>query len=535
MRALAVLALAMPLVHATPADFVGADSPVAPATSLAYLLGRIDAGALQTHIEWLADPRREGRGLGTAGLVATADYLADQLAAAGVGPLGRGRLRDAYFQGVALREVRTPGGELTIRVPGAAGRAYRAGVDCVLPQIAPQTLSGPLVFAGFGIREPALDHDDFRGLDVRGKVVLFIGGVPPGADWQTPELVDRYANPRVQDRYDARIELLKRLGARAAIAIEDQLAARLTAGKEPRDAYFLEAADAPAPSDPPLVRVTPEAVQWLLPAGKAIPGARAAIRISGLLQRSSSRNVLGVLLGSDPDLRREAVMIGAHMDHLGLRGGVLHPGADDNASGTSALLEIAKALAASPVRPRRSLVFAFWTAEEAGQFGSQHYVRHPLWPLRRTVAYLNLDMIAHPWTVDEIRRLVTAENSSGAGELLARATPANFAEPGLAKWAPELGAALATAGAVTGMVLHLDRGDGMDGGSDYRSFARRGLPWIRFFGNFFPGYHEPEDTPDRLDPAQVQRMARLALATAWSLAEVSARPRRLPSAGAGSK
>ena len=171
------------------------------------------------------------------------------------------------------------------------------------------------------------------------------------------------------------------------------------------------------------------------------------------------------------------------------------------------------------MRPRRSLVFAFWTSEETGQGGSAHYVRHPLWPLEQTAVYLNLDMIAHPWTAEEIRKLVTAEDPAVAAQLLARATPANFAEPGLARWAPELADALATAARGTGMVLHLDRGDGRNGGSDYRSFARRGLPWVRFFGNFFPGYHEPEDTPDRLDPRQVQRMARLAFATAWLLAD----------------
>jgi Zn-dependent M28 family amino/carboxypeptidase len=243
------------------------------------------------------------------------------------------------------------------------------------------------------------------------------------------------------------------------------------------------------------------------------------------VQPAPSRNVVGMLEGSDPQLCQEAVVMGAHMDHLGLQGGVLHPGADDNASGVSALMEIAKALAASPVRPRRSLVFVFWTAEEAGQDGSFYYVRHPLWPLERTVAYLNLDMIAHPWTAEEIRALVAAADPGEAAPLLARATPANFAEPGLAQWAPGLADALGAAARGTGMVLHLDRGDGRNGGSDYRAFARRGLPWIRFFGNFFPGYHEPEDTPDQIDPGQVQRMARLAFATAWLLADrEAARP-----------
>jgi Zn-dependent M28 family amino/carboxypeptidase len=145
-------------------------------------------------------------------------------------------------------------------------------------------------------------------------------------------------------------------------------------------------------------------------------------------------------------------------------------------------------------------------------------VKHPLWPLARTTAYLNLDMIGHPWTMEEIRTLVADTGLPKGEEFLARVKPADFAEPGLAVDAPELAAALLRAGPGTGLALHLDRTDGTSGGSDYRDFARARVPWIRFFGNFFPGYHEPGDTPANLDPAQVQRMAHLAFATAWRLA-----------------
>ena len=107
--------------------------------------------------------------------------------------------------------------------------------------------------------------------------------------------------------------------------------------------------------------------------------------------------MIGVLAGSDPKLRDEAVVLGAHLDHLGRSGDVVFPGADDDASGVSALLEVARAFADLESRPRRTLVFAFWTGEEDGKFGSGHYARHPLWPLARTVAYVNLDMIGHPW------------------------------------------------------------------------------------------------------------------------------------------
>jgi Zn-dependent M28 family amino/carboxypeptidase len=250
-----------------------------------------------------------------------------------------------------------------------------------------------------------------------------------------------------------------------------------------------------------------------------LPGASATLHTGGNERMVESRNVIGFFAGSDPALRDEAVVIGAHLDHLGRPGGVIHPGADDNASGVAALLEIARGMASLPAAPKRSVIVAFWTGEEEGKFGSGYFVRHPRWPLSRTAVYINLDMIGHPWLAEELAKLVTDSALPEGSEFLSRTKALEFAEPGLPVDAPELAAALRWAGPAVGMALHLDRCDGTRGGSDYRDFARARVPWIRFFGNFFPGYHEPGDTPEALDPAQVQRMARLAFATAWRLAE----------------
>ena len=199
--------------------------------------------------------------------------------------------------------------------------------------------------------------------------------------------------------------------------------------------------------------------------------------------------------------------------------GAIHPGADDNASGVAALLEIARAFAASGERPKRTLVFVFWTGEEEGKFGSAHWVRHPLWPLAKTAVYLNLDMIGHPWTLEEIRKLVADSGLAGGDRFLEGLEPADFAEPGVADFSPDLATVLARAAHGTGLALHLDRTPGTYGGSDYRDFARARTPFLRFFGNFFKGYHEPGDTPVGIDPAEVLKTARLALATAWLLAD----------------
>lgn len=509
-----------------PAGFTTAtpSEPLPPALD-ASLRG-IQASSLQRHIAFLADPRQQGRGLGTRGLETTAKYLAAQLAQMGLPPLEK-----SYFQRVPLREIRGLGGEVKLQWPGGPAVTWQHGATCLLPELEPQAFGAPVVFAGYGIREEALGHDDFRALDVTGKIVLLVGGLPPGPRWQRPELLARYGGVKPQDRYAARVELLDELGAKAVIALEADLEVKLASTKTQAEPFFRPAAGVVVTDEPPLVRVGSGVAKDVLGAlgidparpetlgARPLPGITATLTATGQCLPAASRNVIAVLRGADSTLKQEAVVVGAHMDHLGLRGGVLHPGADDNASGVAALLEIARGLAASTVKPKRTVIFAFWTGEEDGKFGSGHYVRHPLWPLARTSVYVNLDMIGHPWTAEELRKLVLEGDPQNGEAYLAQVKPADFAEPGYAQWMPELAPLLAQAGRASGMALHLDPGEGVNGGSDYRDFARMRVPWIRFFGNYFPGYHEPSDTPENLDPEQVQRMARLAFATVWLLAQ----------------
>ena len=506
-------------------DFVSAQ-PVQPMpAALAAALAGIKAPALAAHVGFLASPALQGRGLGSRGLDAAAEYAAATLALAGIPPLADG----GYFQAVPVREVSDLAGEVTVEraaAGGTASRTFRSGVDCILPEVAPGALSAGVVFASYGIREPGL-RDDYEGLDVRGKAVLVLAGAPAGAQWRTPELAEKYDAAEAHERWAAKLETARALGAAAVLAVEAGDFLTSVLAKEPPPAPFFLPFEADAAAAPPLVRVSRAVADALLagvdPAGqaapRALPGVSVTLRITGNERAVASRNVIGVIAGADPKLRDEAVVIGAHMDHLGNVGGTIYPGADDNASGVAALLEIAKAFAAAPERPKRTLVFAFWTGEEEGKFGSGYWVRHPLWPLDRTAAYLNLDMIGHPWSAEEIRKLVADSRLPDGEAFLAKVKPADFVEPGLPLDAPAIAAALRRAAGMTGLALHLDRTDGTHGGSDYRDFARAGVPFVRFFGNFFPAYHEPGDTPDTLDATQVQRVARLAFATAWLLAD----------------
>jgi len=519
-------------------DFVSARPSEPVPEPLAAALAGIKAPALAASIAFLASPSLEGRGLGSRGLDAAAEYVAASLALAGVPPLAETDEKkpapEPYFQPVPIREITGFTGEVTVETRGGEEvrtRSFLSGVDCLFSETPPQSVAAPVVFAGYGIREEKLGRDDYRGLEVRGRIVLVLGGLPSGPEWQKPELVGRYGAEKVRERWAVKVETARALGAVAVLGVEgDDFATRLVRKEKVEPRFFMPFGGPGAPEKLPLVRVSPVAADVILAAGNldsasaraakplALPGATVAIRTGGTERLITSRNVVAFIAGSDTKLREDAIVIGAHMDHLGRVGDIVYPGADDNASGVSALLEIAKAFAAAPNRPKRTLVFAFWTGEEEGKFGSGYWVRHPLWPLKRIVAYLNLDMIGHPWSMEEIRKLVADTGLPNGEQFLAGVKPAEFAEPGVAEWSPELAEVLRRAGPAAGLALHLDRTDGKSGGSDYRDFARAGIAWVRFFGNFFPGYHEPGDTPDQLDPVQVQRMARFCLATTWLLA-----------------
>jgi hypothetical protein len=519
------------------ADFValGPIEPLAPHIMAA--VGGLNAPALASHIALLSSPALEGRGLSSPGLEATAEYVAAQLALAGVGPAsgGKGAANPSapYFHQVAVRQISRAACQMRVdarRNEAVESRTFAGGVDVSCPEVAPGVITAPAAFAGYGIRESSPARDDYRGLDLKGKVAVLHAGLPPGAEWDRPDLRERYAAESGRRRFAAKARLAAEAGAVALVAIEGPgYASAISTGADaPAEVFYLP--DGPdEEAGIPVVRLSAAAGRFVLgaheqrgppdAAAPRNPAAAVTLTFSGDERLVLSRNVIGMVPGSDPALRDEAVIVGAHFDHLGRARGVVHPGADDNASGTAALIEIAKAFAAAGRAPKRTVVFAFWTGEEEGHLGSAHYVRSPAWPLERTPVYLNLDMIAHPWTADELRTLVTDAKLAQGDRFLASVKPADFIELGVADSAPDLGPVLVRAARATGLALHLDWTDGKSGGSDYRAFARKGRPFVRFFGSYFDGYHEPTDTIEKLDPGQVLKMARLALASAWLFAD----------------
>jgi len=257
----------------------------------------------------------------------------------------------------------------------------------------------------------------------------------------------------------------------------------------------------------------------------ALPGARVDLTTSMERNVVRGRNVLGLIEGSDPVLRDEVVIIGAHHDHNGAAGDTVFNGADDDASGTVGVMAVAEAFARAAERgdrPRRSVMFALWDGEERGLLGAWYYTVRPLFALERTVAALNLDMIGRneevpPAGGPRFRGLEpqTAESNANAINVLGYS------------WTPDLAGVVGSSNESTGLTLrfrydnirsnHLRR-------SDHWPFLQNDVPAVWFHTGLHPDYHTPDDDPDRIEYEKLTRIVRLVHETAWRVADADEPP-----------
>ena len=430
---LAALAL-LTVAAKRPAAPSAAPVPVVPKPVLEA--GRaVDPARLEGHVRVLADDAMEGRGTGTAGYERAAHYVAEQMQAIGLEPGGDG----GYLQPVSLLRAKLR--------PEACAFELRRG-DEVLPLdvgrdvlLSPDflrtkwTTEAPLVFVGYGVSAPELGHDDFAGLDVRGKVLVAFRGAPPrfpndprayysngmvkdqmaaarGAigvlQIQKPD--DEARAPWERNMRQSRLPGFRWLdagGAPANVHAALELAGSLSRTSEERifDGAPKTYLEAVATADSSVAQAFP--LTWTV----------KAVRVTEH-ERASSPNVVGVLRGSDPRLRDECIVISAHLDHLGIsepvHGDSINNGAYDNASGTAMMLETARAFAALKVKPRRSLVFLSVTGEEKGLQGSDWFAHHAAPDSMSVVGNVNLDMVLLLRPLTKVVA-IGAEHSSFAG------------------------------------------------------------------------------------------------------------------------
>jgi hypothetical protein len=421
------------------------------------------------------------------------------------------------------------------------------------------------VFAGYGISEKSIAYDDLAGIDVAGRVVMVLSDAPgrddPASPFQKKELKEKYfpAVPvmRRGGGDAAKLAALFQRGALAVLLVKNSLA---EAGDVHWDILAREQVNDDKPILPDerkrliipgakgmpwegrsILRVSREMADAILePAGETVAGLQkkiaakykpssfavkgASLRLSNQVryQLLKSANVVAYIEGSDPKLKDQAVVIGAHLDHLGRKGEYIYNGAEDNASGACGVLAAARAMAMNPEKPRRSVVFCLWTGEEQGLLGSRWYVEHPLFSLEDSLAYLNLDMIALPWNEAGLRRMTRMLNVNGE-ELLKRIKPENFLPLSVAAPAPELKSALQAANRCVGFdILYRETPrslDRMSGGSDHAPFAMAGRPWAFFISGMSDVYHTPADSMEKFGGATMEKVARLVYLAAFMLAD----------------
>jgi Zn-dependent M28 family amino/carboxypeptidase len=228
--------------------------------------------------------------------------------------------------------------------------------------------------------------------------------------------------------------------------------------------------------------------------------------------RTESLNVLAKLEGRDKSARDEHLMLGAHLDHLGQRDGNVYYGADDNASGTTAVLMAARALATNAQKPRRSVLLALWTGEESGLLGSSYFVKHPVVPLPKIVAYLNLDMVGRDGNLPEFSGQNAAQSTLSAQALsvAGRSSSTDFT------------ALLREQNRYVNFEIK-ESSDFFLKSSDTGPFVDSRIPTAFFFSGLHSDYHRPSDTPDKINFAKVTNAAKWAYLSIWQAAERATR------------
>ncbi|HEY5510346.1 MAG TPA: M28 family peptidase [Prolixibacteraceae bacterium] len=331
-----------------------------------------------------------GRLSGSPGYLAAAQWLASELKKAGVKPGLNDSTYLQYFPN-AYSDVLSPGSVTLLAGKNNAGKEYRFPDD-YFPgsNSAPGSVSGEVVYVGFGISAPELGYDDYRNIDVKGKILLMETGVPYGAN----DSVQRKWEPYSYHRY--KFQHAKELGAAGLLYVSKIANPNTSFLKGFVYAHIGEpvAEELFAGTGKTYAEIHAEVVKNMLPNSMALHKKVRITASTRYFPDSRSCNIVGMIKGSDPKLKNEAIILGAHFDAVGSPG-CLFPGALDNASGSVDILAAAKALAASGVKPGRTILFVFFGGEECGLYGSKMCVDSPFWPKEKVLCMINLDMVGN--------------------------------------------------------------------------------------------------------------------------------------------
>jgi hypothetical protein len=498
-RAAALALLVSPALLTAQAPAPAEGSATSPTERAA---ASITATDVAQRIGVIAHDSMLGRDTPSRGLDLTAQYVADQFRRFGLQPGGED---GGWFQpySISRRRLDLGGSRVVFRAGDATATArfdraarYSSGA------VPDQPVSGPATLLG-----GALTPDVVSSLPLEGKIVVYAPNVPP-TRVRTPVLVERAL----------------RLARPKAVVLVSGVDSAAFAARLPREAPERYGLDLNLMS-PPFVEVTESALSGVLraaglrlaevrearqPVLRELPGLRVRLELAdSILTRLTAPNVVGILPGSDPALKDEYLVYSAHMDHIGITPGrpdSINNGADDDASGTAGVIELAEAFSRPGARPRRSIVFLTVSGEEKGLWGSRYFSEHPTVPLDRVVANINIDMIGRNWA-DTI--VAIGKEHSDLGTTLERVNAAH----------PELG-----------MTAIDDRWpeERFYFRSDHYNFARKGVPVLFFFNGVHPDYHAVTDSPEKIDAEKESRILRLLFHLGQEVANAPGRPKWNP-------
>ena len=493
---------------------------------------------IKSTLQFLASKHFNGRATGTPEAELTAAYIASVFQRQGLqSPAGS---TDTYLQTFELvQAIPREESRVSVDIDENASLTLKMGEDFLPAPWGPDSgeVRGRMVFAGYGITAPELKYDDFARLEMKGKIAVVLSKFPGGTRQTT---WDFYS----QKDYDEPLEKAlnaQRAGAAGIVVIQPSnesipaLSSITFKNAKTSLASEVEGLRIPAvfvsyQTGEKLIRrsrspeQTLQALQDKIDSGlkpaSLLLERTASIQMRYERRKLQGRNVIGIIPGSDPRLREECLVIGAHHDHMGTgENQEIYYGADDDASGTTGLLELAEAFQAGPLRPRRSIVLAAWGAEELGLLGSKHYALNPVFPLSKTVAMIQLDMIGR-----NEQRL--GDPTNGEPEEKDENNTNTVSIAGSA-YSPELKQWFETCNRRTGLTLRYRYDSGQENllkRSDHWCFLKAGIPSVFLFTGFHPDYHRPSDTADKINYEKMERILRLLYLSAWELADQTSPP-----------
>jgi Zn-dependent M28 family amino/carboxypeptidase len=505
---------------------------------------------MRADLFFLAGDAMRGRLTDTDENRATGDYIRSRFERMGLKPAAPNA---SYFQNYNLMTATLgDGNALDVIVGDAATRHLKSGQEFYPQRFgASAHVVAPVVYVGFGISAPNLQFDDYKG-DVKGKIVLAIDHEPGERDPNSPfdgVVTSEHSTPwrkalAAQEKGALAILFVSDVHNHPGVANFEAAARNAWPDKPPRilaytlatwaDRIHIPAAQISPALAASLVAGSGKSLEDLSRAAETVrgftplllPGARVELHTAVDRHLVPDRNVVGLLEGSDPRLKSEWVIVSAHFDHNGADATQIFNGADDNGSGTVALLEIAEAYALAAKdghRPKRSVLFAAWNSEERGLLGAWAYTEQPLAPLGSIVAVLNMDMIGRNeeipvgggqrFTGLEVR---TAESNSNALNLMA------FTK------VPDITAIVEKANEGIGLELkkrYDNNSSNLLRRSDQWPFLQRGVPAMGFITGLHPDYHTQYDRPEKVNYVKMEKIARLVHQVSWEIANGDGRPK----------